>query len=112
MKRLILLIFLFGCLIRLAAANEPEAAPGYCAVAQARIGGELVAWLEYPQGWDLPEDLRLTDVFNYPQDGGLLKYSSASDGADYYFDFWSWRWSGEPLGQHDFCGPYRVESQP
>lgn len=105
--------YLFASLVfvlatSLALANEPEQAPGYCQVAQARIGGMLVEWVGYPTGWVLPDDLKITDIFRYPQDGGLVTYHSDNENANYYFDFWSWRVSGEPLGQHDFCGPYKV----
>ncbi len=108
MKRYLFAPLIFALTANLVAANEPEQSPGYCDVAQERIGGELVEWIGYPEGWVLPYDLEVTDIYRYPKDGGLLTYFSESENANYYFDFWSWRWSGEPLGQHDFCGPYKV----
>lgn len=118
MKRILFYIFLLGGLLRIAAANEPASAPGFCEAIAGMIGGELVEWSGYPVGWDgLPQDPNPTvERVDFPADGGLWRVNYPSDPAHvYYFFFWSYAvrddGNGHHYGSHDFCGPYRVEDE-
>lgn len=75
------------------------------------IGGDLVEWHGYPQGWDLPVDLKKVARVDFDS-GGLWEYYSRSEHARYIWVFTSYDQTtdsrGKNLGAHDFCGPYKV----
>lgn len=82
-----------------------------CATIHALVGGELVEWIGYPTGWNLPADLDTSGHIDF-ESGGVVQYTSRSEHARYLFVFTSYEattdGNGEHLGQHSFCGPYRI----
>src|SRR5690242_10211012 len=82
-----------------------------CDSIHALVGGELVEWQGYPQGWDLPEDLTKVARVDF-DNGGMWAYYSKSEHARYIWVFTSYEQTGDPdegdFGAHEFCGPYRV----
>lgn len=81
--------------------------PETCESIHSLVGGELVEWIGYPQGWNLPSDLKRTARVDF-DNGGVWAYHSESDHARYLWIFVSYTEDGVPEGYHDFCGPYRV----
>lgn len=75
------------------------------------VGGDLVEWQSYPEGWDLPADLKKVTRVDFDS-GGVWEYYSRSEQARYIWVFTSYDQTtdskGEHLGAHEFCGPYRV----
>jgi len=104
MKRLIVLI-----LLTLAPPLSPT--PETCNAIHALVGGELVEWLGYPQGWDLPDDLKKSSRIEFAE-GGIWDYYSASQQAHYLIVFTSYEQTtnpnGEHFGAHEFCGLYNL----
>lgn len=81
--------------------------PETCAAVHALVGGELVEWIGYPQGWNLPDDLERGERIDFA-DGGVWEFYSDSERARYVWVFITYTVDGEPRGYHDFCGPYRI----
>lgn len=88
------------------AAETPE-----CAAIHALVGGELVEWQGYPDGWNLPDDMSRTDWIDFAS-GGIIAYWSESEQARYVIVFTSYEATadsnGNHYGQHSFCGYYRI----
>lgn len=97
------LLAAFALLFSPAYAPPPET----CAAIHTLVGGELVEWIGYPQGWNLPDDLTRADRVDFA-DGGVWEFYSASEQARYVWVFVSYEVSGTPRGAHEFCGPYRL----
>lgn len=75
-----------------------------CEEAQARLGGEPLEWLGYEYGgWLLPDDLEMVDTYHFLTDGGVWRYHSASENADYIWWFLDYVADGNPRGNHHFC---------
>lgn len=72
------------------------------------LGAHLEPWLGYPQGWELPDDLRYVSetVFQDGNGGGVIVQVSPSTGKRYVWYFDDYIADGEPYGMHHFCGPY------
>jgi len=104
MKRLILLMLLTF-------APHLSPSPETCDSIHALVGGELVEWLDYPQGWELPDDLKKASRIDFAQ-GGIWDYYSASQQAHYLIVFTSYQQTadanGEHFGAHEFCGLYKL----
>ena len=85
--------------------------PETCDAIHALVGGELVAWVGYPQGWELPSDLKKSARVDFAE-GGIWQYYSSSEQSRYLWVFLTYDQStganGEHMGAHEFCGPYRV----
>lgn len=76
-------------------------------------GATVVAWDSVNYGWkDLPDDLDLDKVIDFPDDGGIWEYKSASTGRKFVLWFWSYEAStaldGTRNGNHHFCGMYEM----
>ena len=67
-----------------------------------------MVWLDYPVGFDIPDDVKLLERLDFKRGGGLWVFWSVSAGAYYTAWFNSYTVDGEPKGAHDFCGVYRV----
>lgn len=112
----IILALLLSVFLRGSAAltASPVASPPECDAIHALVGGELVEWVGYPQGWNLPADLTLVKRIDFEQ-GGIVKYHSHTDGANFITVFLSYDETtdanGEHLGAHSFCGPFRITDQ-
>ena len=85
--------------------------PETCDAIHALVGGELVEWLGYPLGWDLPDDLQKVGRVDFDS-GGVWAYHSDIDQARYLWVFVSYEQTtgadGQHFGAHEFCGPYKV----
>lgn len=82
--------------------SPPQAKPD-CREIEALTGGVELAWLGYPQGWALPEDLEMTSRIDFA-DGGLWEYAAESEpGVRYLWWFGDYVVDGTPAGMHNFC---------
>ena len=81
--------------------------PETCDAIHALVGGELVEWVGYPQGWNLPDDLKRIGRIDFA-DGGIWNDYSRNERARYVWVFLDYTVDGEPRGAHNFCGPYRI----
>lgn len=84
--------------------------PEQCEAVHALVGGELVEWIGYPEGWNLPDDLLRIGRIDFAQ-GGIWEDYSKSEDARYLWVFLDYVVDGTPRGAHNFCGPYRVIDQ-
>jgi hypothetical protein len=98
-------------LLMLATLLFASPTPETCDGIHALVGGELVEWVGYPQGWQLPADLKKIGRVDFAS-GGAWAYHSESDQARYIVVFASYEQTtgadGEHFGAHSFCGPYRI----
>lgn len=94
-------------ILALIAALFMSPPPETCASIHALVGGELVEWVGYPQGWILPDDLDRIGRIDFA-DGGIWEDYSKSERARYLWVFVNYIVDGEPRGAHNFCGPYRI----
>lgn len=100
----ILFAILAALLLTPPAAETPE-----CEAIHALIGGELEPWLGYDNGaWGWPDDVRRVATIDFAV-GGLREFRSQSlRGTRWLLWYRSFELTGNPLGAHDFCGPYRI----
>lgn len=92
-------------------AQAADDTPTDCDGWQAVYNGEVAPWIGYPKGWDWPEDLQADGGFDFPDDGGVLFfYAPSQPDSEWVFVMLSYKatYKNGHLGQHDFCGPYRV----
>lgn len=94
-------------LITIVAALLLNPTPDQCAAIHALVGGEPVEWIGYPRGWNLPEDLERADRVDFAS-GGIWEFHSGSEQSRYVWIFLDYVADGEPVGYHNFCGPYRI----
>lgn len=79
-------------------ADKPD-----CREIERITGGVELAWLGYPEGWDLPEDLKRSATVNFAV-GGIWVYTAESEpGAQYIWWFGDFIADGDPIGYHHFC---------
>lgn len=101
----------FALLITLFFSPVNVPSGGVCDSIHTLVGGEPVEWVGYPQGWNLPADLKASGHVDF-QTGGVISYYSKSERTRYLFVFTSYEANadsnGEHHGNHDFCGPYRI----
>jgi len=88
-------------------AETPE-----CEAIHALVGGELVEWQGYPQGWNLPTDIDRVAHIEFAI-GGLWEYRAQSQRGTRWLFWWlnydaSTDSNGDHYGNHNFCGPYRI----
>lgn len=88
--------------------------PETCDAIHALVGGELVEWVGYPDGWQLPDDLKRIGRIDFA-DGGIWNDYSRNERARYVWVFTSYEQNadanGQHFGAHFFCGPFRIQDE-
>lgn len=79
----------------------------------AERGATVVPWDSVNYGWkELPDDIELDKIIEFPNDGGIWEYKSPSTGRRFVLWFWSYKSSTAPdgtrNGNHHFCGMYET----
>ena len=71
---------------------------------------EKLSWIGYPQGWDLPDDLRPLGLFPIEPTNPDVEasahygiFESKETKSVYVWYFFDLETDGEPLGQHHIC---------
>lgn len=79
-------------------ADKPD-----CRQIEAITGGVELAWLGYPDGWQLPADLKRSATVHFAV-GGIWEYTAKSEpGVKYLWWFGDFELDGNPRGAHHFC---------
>jgi hypothetical protein len=107
MKRLLTLVLLLALALSPARAYAPDC--DKIDTLAAALGGELVPWQGYPQGWNLPTDIQFFDTTDFDDDGGVWDTYSPSTGEHFIWYYVSYIVDGDPSGMHNFCGPYKTK---
>lgn len=94
-------------LILAALLFSPHADKPDCRQIEAITGGVELAWLGYPDGWQLPDDLKRSATVHFAV-GGIWEYTAESEpGVKYLWWFGDFEATtdanGNHLGYHDFC---------
>lgn len=100
---------LFFAIIVLMVAPASAYAPGCDRIDTfaAALGAELVPWVGYPKGWELPEDVQFVERTEFADGGGVWTMVAPSTKEKFVWYFVDFE-PGPDGGAHNFCGPYRL----